>query len=568
MILIPLLKNLEKIIKYRWLIKDYYDEKTISESILSIRGIHSKQDKEFFLNPDYENHLHSPKLLKDIEKAINLTLEFIKEKKKILVFGDYDADGVTATALLYSFLKNVNANCDYFLPHRLKDGYGITPEGVHKAKEMNAELIITVDNGIVANDAIDEANKLNIPVIITDHHKQGETLPDAFAIINPNRLDCDYPFKAVSGVGVAFKFVQLLADELLEKSEQEKFLRWNLDLVALGTVADVMPILDENRTLVHFGLKVLAKTQRLGLAAILNLARKENDSTDTLLIGFRIAPKINAAGRLEAADIALKCLLTEDEKEAEKLALELENINKERQKITENAVEEAEKMIANKDKIIVLESKNWHQGILGLISARITEKHGKPSLISNIDTEKNILKSSGRSPKFFDITKAITHKPELLINGGGHVQACGCSVTQENFSEFKKSLIHYANENILDEQLTPELEIDMKLDKKQISFSTFHEIQKLSPFGHGFHEPIFLTEQLELTHFREVGFEGKHLQFTFKMNKQIIRGIGFGLGERSKKLNKNIKLDIVYTLSENIWNGNRNLQLIIKDFRA
>jgi len=553
--------------KYKWVVSDPNDDysKPLIHRILELRNITEEDEVELFLNPNYEQHLHDPLLMADMKKAVEFTLNAIKENKKIIVFGDYDADGVTATALLYSFLKEVNANCDYFLPHRLKDGYGITPEGVRLAKERGAELIITVDNGIVANDAIDEANSLDLPVIITDHHKQGGELPNAYAVVNPNRDDCPYPFKGISGVGVAFKFVQLLSKELQNAADREKFLRWNLDLVALGTVADVMPLLDENRVLVHYGLKVLSKTRREGLKAILLGSKRDNSSADTFTIGFQIGPKINAAGRLEAADRALELLLTTDEDEATQLANELDEINKRRQELTEKAVTEAAEKITGDEKIIILESTDWHQGIIGLIAARICERFSRPTLIFSIDEEKNIYKASGRSPAFFDITKAIMNTPELVINGGGHVQACGCSIAGENYEKFKHTLLEYCENSIETEDLTPELYIDTHLLPEQINLSTFDDLSKLAPFGQAFPEPVFVTKNVAISRFRQVGFNGKHLQISLEKSRKIYKGIAFNMGHLANEISIGRRIDVAYTLSKNAWNGSESVQLMIKD---
>lgn len=553
--------------KYKWLVAE--DEPNMSKSlvnrILDIRKITSNEEIELFLNPNYETHLHDPSLMADMDKAVTFTLKSITENKRIVVFGDYDADGVTATALLYSFLKEVNANCDFFLPHRLRDGYGITADGVRKAKENGAELIITVDNGIVANEAIEEANKLDLPVIITDHHKQGDELPNAYAVVNPNRNDCDYPFKGISGVGVAFKFVQLLSKELMDDKEREKFLRWNLDLVALGTVADVMPLRDENRVLVHYGLKVLSKSKRLGLKAILENNQRGNSDADTFTIGFQIGPKINAAGRLEAADRALELLLTTDESEAKDLAKELDDINKRRQEITEIAVKEALEKITGDEKIIILESENWHPGIIGLIAARLQERYSKPILIFNIDEEKELYKASGRSPAFFDITKAIMSQAEFMINGGGHVQACGCSVAKEYFERFKSGVIDYVENSVTNEDLIPEISVDTVLLPEQINLSTFSDLKQLAPFGQGFTEPLFLTKNVSIARFRQVGFNGKHLQLSVEKAKKVYKGIGFNMGHLADKIAIGKKIDVIYTLSKNVWNGSESIQIMIKD---
>ena len=550
--------------KYNWVLpENNHTDKLLAERILLNRNI---ENVDLFINPSFENHLNDANHLKDIQKAIDIAEVYIKERKKILVFGDYDADGVTSTALLYSFLKEVNANCDYHIPHRLRDGYGITVAGVRFAKEIETDLIITVDNGIAATEAVDLANELGIKVIITDHHKQNGDLPKASAVVNPNQTDCNYSFKGISGVGVAFKFIQLLSLRLMNESEREQFLKWNLDLVAMGTVADVMPILDENRIFVYYGLKVISKSKRIGIRALLD-SIYEDGKADTVTIGYKIGPRINAAGRLEAADKALKLLLTTSETEARELAKELNEINKRRQTITEEAVKVATEMIDPNESIIILKNEEWHLGIIGLIAARLSETYFKPVIIFTKDDETGHLKSSGRSPEYFDITKAIMTVENMLIAGGGHRQACGCTIAYNDYEEFKLKLKAYSEAAISAAMLLPDLNVDTVLDASEIHFDSLKEIQRLSPYGQAFSEPVLLSNKFHIEYMRTVGYQGKHLQVTLKKDGVSYKAIGFKMGDYTYQFKIGQQVDIVYSLSKNEWKGKVELQLILKDMK-
>jgi single-stranded-DNA-specific exonuclease len=552
---------------FNWQIATLDSSQALINQILAHRNLSEPKLASLFTAPNYETHLHDPLLMKDMQKAVDLAADMIKNRKKILVFGDYDADGVTSTALLYSFLKKIGAECDYHIPHRINDGYGITVAGAHLAKERGTELIITVDNGIAAVDAVKTANDLGIPVIITDHHKQLDELPAAYAVVNPNQTNCTYPFKGISGVGVAFKFISVLSELVMKPHDREHFLRWNLDLVAMGTVADVMPLVDENRVFVKYGLKVIAKTKRLGIRALLHSINGDKAASDPATIGFQLGPRINAAGRLEAADKALDLLLTEDMQTADRLARELNLINKKRQELTESSVKEAEARLTGDERVIILDSADWHQGIIGLIAARLCEAHYKPVLIFNYQEETQTYKASGRSPAFVDITKMMMTESDLLLGGGGHRQACGCSIKAENFQLFKERMASYM-ENHVAEAGEEILTIEGELSEQKLSVGTVDHLDLLQPYGNGFPEPIFYSSDMTLKSFRRVGFEGKHLMLEFEKNNVSIRGIAFKFGQYTKSLHPNKKVDVAYTLQRNTWNGKVSAQLVVKDIRV
>lgn len=552
----------------RWNIRHHGPlERTLVEQILINREIHDDDHIARFIKPSFETHLHDPSKLTDLDQAVQILEGAVRSQKRILVFGDYDADGVTATALMVSFLLRVNANVDYFLPHRINDGYGLTIGGVDIARERGADLIVTVDNGIVANAAVDHANTLGIDVIITDHHRAGDQLPNAAAIVNPNRPDCAYPFKGISGVGVAFKLIYRLSEKLMTEADREHFLRWNLDLVAMGTVADMMPIRDENRVIVHYGLKVISKSQRLGIRALLRSLQQDGKQADAMTIGFQLGPRINAAGRLEKADKALELLLTENPQRAEALAEELNQVNQTRRLMTDSAVENAMSEIVGDPKIIILQG-DWHPGIIGLIAARIQEKLYRPTLIFSRQTGSDELKASGRSPKTVDITRLMMAAESVILNGGGHRQACGCSIKADDFETFKSLVEAATDKTVQDDDLVRELDIEAELPAQLLRLDTIDHVDQLAPFGNEFPQPSFFSVDLPVTRVKSVGKDQAHLQLYVKPNGTEIGAIGFRMGHLAEHIRKDQQIDIAYELQRNEWNGRISPQLLIRDIRV
>ena len=551
----------------QWRVINQNNEQDIIDRILENRGLTSPALKEQFLNPDFNRHLHSPYLLKDMEKAVERIMTALKKNEKIVIFGDYDADGVTATALLYDFFRQNHPKIDYILPHRLNDGYGVTPTGVIKAEELGASLIITVDNGMNAISAAEEAQKRGIDLIITDHHQQGNELPVAHAIVNPNRHDCAYPFKQISGAGVAYKLVTALAEKILSPKDAEYFLKWSLDLVAMGTVADIMPLIDENRTLVYFGLKVISESKRPGIRALLNANGKKQQRINTVTIGYQLGPRINAAGRLEKADIALKLLIANDYSEALSLAKKLDEVNQLRQEMTQKALDEAERGLDQNEKIIIVNSADWHPGIIGLVAGKLCEKYNRPVLAFSKNNEHNVYKGSARSPEYFDITEAMMSFSELLENVGGHRQAGGCTVTFEQYNAFCKEIGEYASKLLKKTPVTRLYEAETILLPREISLESWEKIQKLAPFGNENPNPLFLVENASIQLIRTVGFKKRHLQLKLNIGDKLINAIGFGLGDFLKHLQPGQKIDLMAEISVNTWNNNTSIQLVVKDIR-
>ncbi|MDD4351418.1 MAG: single-stranded-DNA-specific exonuclease RecJ [Candidatus Gracilibacteria bacterium] len=545
----------------KWIVLDQKPGKSLLESLLLSRGI---QDQKTFLEPNFERDLHDPALLKDMDRAVTRIKSALEKKEKIVVVGDYDMDGISATALLVDFLSNkLGANVTYRLPNRLTEGYGLNQEMVNEAIKGNIQLVITVDNGISCVTEIASLKAAGIDTIITDHHAIPASLPPGFAIIHP-LVSPNYPFKELSGVGVAYKLVQALAHDLLSKEAAESHLKWALDLVALGTVADCMTLQGENRVLTKFGLQVLAKTKRKGLQALLELSNQNGYAMNVETISFRIAPRLNAAGRLKDASLAVELLLCEDEKKALEIASALEKLNSERQVLTEKLCSVAEQQLGDLAhcKIIIAKHPEFHAGVVGLVAGRLAEKYALPTII--LEEGNELFTASCRSPEGFNMINAITSQALLLDRFGGHAQAAGFTVLPENFADLKQKLEALADSLLADKDLTSALQIDAELNPADLSLDIARELEDLAPFGIGNPKPLFLLKNLELLRVKSVG-DGKHLKLNLRQDSKSLDGIGFRLGDHALSLGSGMRVDVVGHLEQNHWNGNTSLQLQILD---
>lgn len=528
-------------------------------NLLANRGLDTEDKIKDFLNLDYAK-LHDPFLFKDMQKSCDRIRTAIEGKEKIVIYSDYDADAITALSVMYLALKKLGANTDYYIPDRFTEGYGMNPEAVKKLCDDGAKVIITVDCGINAAEETFVAQELGVDVIITDHHELVGELPNAFAIINPKNPADKYPFPYLTGVGVAFKLVQAL---FVGKDGWEK---WLLDLVAIGTVADLQSLTDENRILVSFGLKVLAKTKWPGLRALINLAQIGNKVLDTYVLGFIIAPRINAAGRIKHADIAFKLLICEDEQEAEKLAMELNQLNTHRQQLTAQILSEAKEqiqLIADK-KVLVASGSNWPKGVVGLVAGKLVEEYGRPVLV--MDRGEILATGSARSIHNFDIVAALTHAKDLLTKYGGHTQAAGFTLITENIPALHQKLLEYA-ETLSEDSLGPVLEIDSELESVDLSFDNYDLIAKFAPFGIGNPKPKLMSRNFEILNMRFVGAANQHLKLQVRLHDIVLDAIGFNQSFWSNSLKLGDKVDMVYELDCNEWNGHRDLQLKILDIK-
>lgn len=541
--------------------------------LLFNRGIAKKEDIEKYFKADYETDVFNPFLFADMEKAVARIAEALEKKERIAIYGDYDADGVTATALLFETLEKLGfENIVVYIPDRQLEGYGMNMEAVEFLHQEKVNLIITVDCGITNYEEIEKAAKLKMDVIITDHHHVPHVLPKALAIINANLKDCRYPEKNLAGVGVAFKLAQAMYQKM--KPGEAEQLKWLLDLVAIGTVADCVPLLGENRVLAKYGLIVLSKTKRNGLLEMFKVGRisiSEDDMPDTHKISFQIAPRINAAGRMDHASFSYKLMIEKDPVKARDMALEVESKNQSRQKITGEITREARAIAENmfKDKkFIFAENEHWPVGLLGLVAGKISDEFNKPTLI--LQKQEKEFVGSLRSIPRINIIETLEKCAKLLIKFGGHAQAAGVRVAPEKIEKFYAKFGELIEKQLAGKDLTPQIEIDMELNADDLNWDLVGQIKKMEPFGEGNGEPVFLAKNIVVESFRIVGNGSKHLKLALRSgdkSPKIFDAIGFGLGDKFPNLKNGDSMDIVFNLQEDEWNGNKKIQLKLVDLR-
>ncbi|MCC8169155.1 MAG: single-stranded-DNA-specific exonuclease RecJ, partial [Oscillospiraceae bacterium] len=496
-------------------------------------------------------------------------IQAIDGGEKIVIYGDYDVDGITSTALMYEFLKWRGANVSYYIPDRMDEGYGINIMAVNKLFKQGTKLLITVDCGITAIGEVEFANLQGMDVIITDHHTCKDRLPTAAkAIVNPKRPDCDYPFEGLAGVGVAFKLVLALAIEL-DLNTTECFNRF-VDIVTIGTIADVVPLLDENRIIVDKGIKALHNPWRPGIKAIIEVAGVSNRPITASTIAFAIAPRLNAAGRLGSAKTAVELLLTRDENEARRIALELDAENKERQLTEQKIYDEALALIAadpnfDKKKVIVLANEGWHQGVIGIVASRINDLYYKPCIL--ISHHNGIGKGSGRSIPGFNLFDALTHCEKYLTDFGGHAVAAGLNVNMSDLDAFTKEINKYADDILSDSDMIPSIEIDCPVTEKYLTLENAHTLSWLEPFGMDNDKPVFSINGMETAYIFAVGTDGKHLRLRCVKNGLFVNCIGFYMGAYVNRLSQGSIIDIAFQIDINRYQGTENVQLVLKDIK-
>lgn len=539
--------------------------------ILILRGICGVDEAQQFLNPD-SAFLHDPLLLDGVEQAVKRTALAIQSGERIMIHGDYDVDGVTASALLVRTLRILKADVSWYVPHRQKEGYDISRTGVDESIDRGIKLIITVDCGSSAIDPIRYAREKGIDVIVTDHHEVGEALAPANVIINPHKPGCEYPFKQLAGVGVAYKFAEALVAEcgLDTSSYRRRF----CDLVAVGTVADVVPLLGENRILVKNGLDEMPSTGKKGLKALMEISGMSGDSVNSQTIAFGIAPRLNAAGRIDDASLAVELLLTTDDNAAMDMASELDGRNRKRQSEQERIVREALEQIAGKglaetSKVFVLASSNWHPGIVGIVAGRITEKYCRPSILIAMDEDGEAGVGSARSIKAFDMYEALTDCHHLLDRFGGHSQAAGISISANNLDEFSDLIRKLADERISTDDMLPLLDVECEIPLSRVTRQLAHEIKQLEPYGHCNKEPVFFTKNCIISTKRKVGQNGSHLKLGLKQGSgKPIDCLAWGWGEHDEEFRLGSLIDVCYNIRINTYNGNETAQMILKDARV
>ncbi len=538
------------------------------------RGVHTREQLDEFFHPDYNDDIHDPFLYADMDKAIARLAKAVASKERIVVFGDYDADGTCGAVILKTLVADLGGDVVSYLPDRFEEGHGLTDISIAEIKRLGAGLVITVDCGITEISEVKELNGVGIDTIILDHHLPQDTLPDAVAVVDSKRKDDTYPFDWLCGTGVAFKFVQAAVtvsarggfDVQLPPGYEKQF----LDLVAIATVADTVPLLGENRTLLVFGLPHIARTTRPGLQALLlkaGLSGQEN--IDVEAVAFSISPRINAASRLDHANIAFSLLTTNDDEEAERLAKDLEAKNTERQKMVAAITKQAEERIAAMDEVpsaIVLSDPNWSLGVIGIVANKILNKWNRPVFL--FQERGDIVRGSARCPGGFDLVEAMNAcGAELFIEFGGHSRAAGAALRLDVFAEFKERFARYAKERFVPQEAAEH--IDLMLNAKDISWETWDWINRMAPFGEANAPPIFMVEDLEVVELREVGKKADHLQLKLfaRDGGRLIKAILFK-AERLANVRLGSKLHAVIELIADRWQGRRDLKLKIRDWRV
>ncbi|MFH1562714.1 MAG: single-stranded-DNA-specific exonuclease RecJ [Nitrospirota bacterium] len=545
----------------------------ITAQILISRGITNLDEAKKFISPDL-NGFHDPFLLKDLDKAIDRIKLALDKKEKILIYGDYDVDGTTSIVLLMRALSPYTSNLYqasliYYIPHRLTEGYGLSKEGIEFAKIEGVKLIITADCGISAVAEIEDANSSGIDVIVTDHHEITENLPPAFAIINPKQPGCQYPDKNLAGVGVVMKLIQ----GLMKQGYSAIDFNTILEFAALGTVADIVPLIGENRIIAKYGLAQIQETQNIGLKALIKVCGLEGKKLNSGDIGFKLGPRINAMGRLEDAKLVIQLFLTDSRQEAEDIAKILDEHNQKRQKIQGLIFDEAvESVIPEQDKdVIVMANNNWHSGVIGIVASKIVDKYYRPTIL--ISCQDGLGKGSGRSIPNFNLLNALVQCDDLLETYGGHEQAAGLTIKLEKIEEFRQRINDYAKgvlQKINGQQrggTPPSLEV-FEVQLKDISFGLINELEDLlSPFGIGNPRPVFSTNALEVSGSPMI-VGNNHLKFKVKDNSpKVIEAIGFNMGDKITAVRDAESIALAYMPQINTWQDRQSLQLNIKDIK-
>jgi len=528
-------------------------------TILVNRGITEEKQIEKFLQPK-RSDFYNPYEMPDMEIAVKRIVKAIENKEKTIIYGDYDVDGITSVTVLKSFLEERGLEVAEYIPNRLEEGYGLNKAAVEGIAKQGFKLMITVDCGISAIEEVKYANELGIETIVTDHHEPGNELPEAIAVVDAKRKDNKYPFRNLAGVGVVFKLIQAIGMDL--KLDEKEYLKY-LDIVCIGTISDIVPLVDENRVIVKLGLKLVEQTRNLGLKAILQASGYSKIDSST--ISFGVAPRINACGRMGHQEEALKLFLSKEINEVNELTQKLNEYNILRQETEKNiyldAIMQIERDGLAKNDTIVVMGENWHHGVIGIVSSKITEIYFKPSIL--LCEEDDVGKGSGRSIPGFDLYEALTACNDSIEKFGGHSMAVGISVKKDKFEEFKQKLEQIAREKHI-EEIVPILKIDAQISLDEINKDMVDSLKELEPFGEENKTPLFVFKNLKIDSIRALS-EGKHLKLTLKDNRNIVNAIGFNLGELSNDYRIGDKVDVVGNLEINSFNGVENIQINIKD---
>lgn len=538
--------------------------------LLVQRGIASVEEAKRFFKPNL-NNLHDPFLMPDMDKAVKRLNKALGEKEKILIYGDYDVDGTTAVSLVYKYLRTYTSSLDYYIPDRYDEGYGISYKGIDFAAENGFTLIISLDCGIKAIDKIEYAKQKGIDFIICDHHMPDDTLPDAVAVLDAKRTDSIYPYEHLSGCGVGFKFMQAFAlSNGFPFSELEKL----LDLIAVSIASDIVPITDENRILAYYGLKQLNSNPSLGLKGIIDICGLTGKDITISDIVFKIGPRINASGRMENGKEAVDLLLAKDSESAREKSESINKYNDERRELDKKITDEANAVIDKFEnmedrKAIVVYDPGWHKGVIGIVASRLTEKYYRPAVVLTKSSE--LITGSARSVPGFDIYKAIESCRDLLENFGGHTYAAGLSLKEENLEAFKSRFMELAGEEIITEQMIPQIDIDAILELKDIHTKLMYDLKRMNPFGPENQKPVFCS--LDVKDYgtsKLVGKEQEHIKLELidSSSNAPVHAIAFGKHSFNEHIKSMKSFNICYTIEENTYNGNTSLQLMIKDIKT
>ena len=521
-------------------LQEKYQINKLLATILVNRNITKEEEIRLFLEPT-RNDFHDPFLIKEMEKAVERIIRAIQKKEEVTIYGDYDVDGITSITVLKSFLKDRGLETKHYIPNRLDEGYGLNKKAIQKIREDGCQLMITVDCGISANEEINYANSLGIETIITDHHEPGNQLPKAFAVIDNKRKDSEYPFRELAGVGVVFKLIQAIGIKL--ELKEEEYLKY-LDIVCVGTISDIVPLINENRVIAKLGLMLIRMTKNIGLRSIINSSGYSK--IDSNSISFGIAPRINACGRMGKAEEALELLLSKNYTQVNELTKKLNQHNQIRQEteksIFESAIKQIQEEQLEKKQTIIIGGENWHHGVIGIVSSKITEMYFKPSILLSFE-EDGMGKGSGRSIPGFDLHEALMQCTNTIEKFGGHSMAVGITVKKDQFSKFRNQFEKIA-ENAQIDKIIPVIQVDSKIELKDINKEMVESLKKLEPFGEGNRMPVFVFKNLKIDSIRALS-EGKHLKLTLKDNNIIINSIGFNLGNLVEEYRIGDKVDVV-----------------------
>lgn len=544
-----------------------YNMPPVIATILFNRGIKSGEAAKLFMQKPLSG-IHNPFELPDMELAAKRIADAVRNNEKIVVYGDYDVDGITSCVLMYSYLKSEGADVDYYIPDRVSEGYGINIMAINKIARSGAKLMITVDCGVTAVGEVEFARTQKLDVVITDHHTCKEELPRAVAVVNPKRPDSTYPFDALAGVGVAFKTVLAVAMEL-GRNTREVFSQY-VELAAIGTIADVMSVTDENRIIIEHGLEVMRNGGNIGVRALIEVSGALHKGIDASTVAFVVAPRINAAGRIGSSDLAVKLLLSETEEEAALVASELDKANRERQEAEQAIFEDAMDKIMkdttfDKKQVIVLWGEGWHHGVIGIVASRICERFYKPCIL--VSFENGVGKGSGRSIPGFNLFEALSATEEHLTNFGGHSAAAGLGINMDSIDAFTAAINKYAAGILTPEDMIPKIDIDCRLKPETVSVGFAKAIKKLEPFGTDNERPVFSVTGVKIIAIDTVGADKKHLKMRVAAEQTVISAIGFNMSEYAAFFKNGDIVDVAFSADVNVYQGRETPQLLLRDIK-